>query len=348
MIRATCRGRGFTLIELLVVIAIIGILVALLLPAVQSAREAARKAHCLNNFKQLGIALHAYHDTHGSLPIGSLVLDPQLIVPVAGAAGGADGFCGNHGPLRNGRSWAFSLLAHIEQGALYNQLNVSLGYIFPQNSTAVRTKVATFLCPSDSYSEQEPGTAYTRAKGNIAANWGNSHYYQDFPDYPGIGPNPFNGPFGEVWFSGSPFSFNKTITFADFADGTSGTVLLGEVVIGKNKVVTNDNFYAAYDRRGDFWSDDYNASMFNTYSGPNSRVPDQMALGLHCGVTDRRNPPCNATHPSFNAAWSRHPGGVHVVLGDGSARFVKDGVNFQIWRALSSPDGGEVVGGSDW
>jgi prepilin-type N-terminal cleavage/methylation domain-containing protein/prepilin-type processing-associated H-X9-DG protein len=345
------RRRGFTLIELLVVIAIIGILIALLLPAVQAAREAARRAQCLNNFKQLGIALHSYHDANSSLPIGSLVLDPQLVKPVTGPvtfSPVATDFCGNHGPLRNARSWAFALLAHLEQGTLYNQLNIDLGYVFPQNSTAIRSRVSTLICPSDIYSQQEPGTYYERTKGSVAANWGNTHYYQDFPDFPGIGPNPFVGPTGEAWFSGAPFSFNKTTSFAEFTDGTSNTMLLGEVVMGLNKIVTDNNFFAAYDRRGDFWADDYNSSMFNTYSPPNSTIPDQMGLTIHCGSAYRNNPPCNYLHPSFNTARSRHPGGVNVVLGDGSARFVKNGINLQVWRSLSSPGGGEVLSSSDW
>lgn len=212
----------------------------------------------------------------------------------------------------------------------------------------MKTPVSTFLCPSDSTSTQEPGTAYALAKGNIAANWGNSHYYQDFPDYPGIGPNPFNGPSGEVWFTGAPFSFNKTTTLADFLDGTSGTVVFGEVILRKNRSVGDNNFYAAYDRRGDFWADDYNSSIFSTYTTPNAKLPDQVGLTIHCGANDRREPPCNHLPPSFNGARSRHSGGVHVVLGDGSARFVKDTVKREVWRALSSPAGSEVVSASDW
>ncbi len=343
---------AFTLIELLVVIAIIGVLVALLLPAVQAAREAARRAHCLNNFKQLGLALTTYHDTHGTFPMGGVVLDPAMIderIPLPEL--GPVSRCGFHGPQRNARSWAIALLPFLEQTTMFDSLNQDLGIVFQQNSTVVRARVATFLCPSDTFTMQEPGTRYARIKGNVAANWGNSHYYQDLPGFPGIGPNPFNGPAGEVWFTTSPFGINRSTSYADFSDGTSNTLMLGEVVIGKNRTVPEEimaNFFGAYDRRGDIYSDDYNAGMFSTYTEPNSRIPDQMGLTIHCGSSDRRNPPCNHLHPIFNTARSRHNGGVNVVLGDGSARFVKDTINREVWRGLSSPAGSEVLSASDW
>lgn len=333
-------ARGFTLIELLVVIAIVGILAALLLPAVQAAREASRRAACINNFKQLGVALHNYQSAYNAFPIGRVEMLPYLMPPGSSVAGTR---CAQDGPLRNALTWAFAPLPYLEQTNLYNSFNMERYALALSNTTAIRTPVAIYLCPDDAFSLQEPGTPYARAKGNVAANWGNSHYYQDDPRYPGIGPNPFLGPAGTVTFSGAPFRPNISMGTQAFSDGTSETILVAEVIIGRNREVGDENFFAAYDHRGDIYSDDYNATMFNTYTTPNSKIPDQMGLPVHCGQSFGNNPPCNHLHPTFNAARSRHPGGVTTLLGDGSVRFVKDQIQLQVWRSLGSPGGGEVV-----
>src|SRR4029077_18917949 len=127
--------RAFTLIELLVVIAIISVLIALLLPAVQAAREAARRASCVNNLKQLGIALHNYHDTMGAFPPGYL----SIMGPVT---------FDNTGP---GWGWAARTLNQMEQSPLFNSINFVLGIEFPANQTARLTVVASFLCPTDAF-----------------------------------------------------------------------------------------------------------------------------------------------------------------------------------------------------
>jgi prepilin-type N-terminal cleavage/methylation domain-containing protein len=142
------RTRGFTLIELLVVIAIIGVLIALLLPAVQAAREAARRTQCTNNFKQMGIAMHNYHDSQGSLPIGRQ--DAQR------------------------RTWAMSILPYLEQGNLFGAINFSQPFYERANTTVIRSQISGFQCPSDQPSIQEPDTPYPRSKSNFAANWGNT------------------------------------------------------------------------------------------------------------------------------------------------------------------------------
>jgi prepilin-type N-terminal cleavage/methylation domain-containing protein/prepilin-type processing-associated H-X9-DG protein len=334
---------GFTLIELLVVIAIIGVLVALLLPAVQSAREAARRAHCSNNFKQVALALHSYFDSHGSFPIGGLLLDPPTLPARPSPPTGLQPRCAIHGPIPNSRSWAFGPLPYLEQRTLYDTLNLDLSTYSAENETTVRTKVSAYLCPSDMYSNQEPGTVFERVKGNVAANWGNSHYYQDRTDYPGLGPNPFSGPAGPVLFTGAPFRHGGSTSLSDFTDGTSGTVLLGEVIVGLNRLETGDNFFGAYDRRGDLFADDYGSSMFMAYTPPNTRIPDQLGLTIHCGRSDRRNPPCNELHPTFAASRSRHPGGVHVAMADGSVRFVRSSIDLETWRALASLSGNEII-----
>ncbi len=326
------KRQGFTLIELLVVVAVITLLIGLLLPAVQSARESSRRAQCLNNFRQLGLALQSYHDIQGTFPIGRF------------------GLYYTYPSIRsylNRQTWVVATLPHLEQSQLYNAYNVKLAFIEPANSTSLLTSVATFLCPSDTDSLQEPDAPWARVKGNFAANWGNTHYFQDAKlSAPGAG-DPFPGPVDSATFNGAPFMANRSLSLNAFRDGTSSTLLVGETVVGQNRVSDGDPVGAS-DHRGDLYNDDRNGTMFMTYTGPNSRVPDQMGDALYCGFGYEDNPPCNNASPAFNASRSRHPGGVHALFGDGHVRFVKDSVNLALWRAAGSPSNGEVLSDEDF
>src|SRR5262249_40912823 len=162
------RRSGFTLIELLVVIAIIAVLIALLLPAVQSAREAARRAQCVNNFKQMGIALHNYHDTQGGFPIGRMGI-------------GYNYASNPYGDSVFRMTWFYSIMPYVEQSQVFNATNFSTPFYYPQNTTVIRQVFTVFQCPSQQPSIQEPDTPYPRGKGSIAANWGNTGYYQNEP-----------------------------------------------------------------------------------------------------------------------------------------------------------------------
>jgi len=320
------HSRAFTLIELLVVIAIIAVLIALLLPAVQAAREAARRIQCTNNFKQMGLAMQNYHDGLGGFPIGRM------------------GIGYNYAPQRGQRrTWAFSILPYLEQGNLFNAINFSQQFYEPPNTTVIRIPLKVFQCPSDSPSIQEPDTPYPRGKGNMAANWGNTHFYQDEGGHAGSGGNPFAGPVGPpVAFTGAPFKGNKSTSLVEMTDGTSNTVLVGEVIMGFN------SGGGLYDHRGDIFNDDYNCTMFMTYTQPNSRLPDRMAgdangrpwcsYGRYQGV-----PVCTGGEPAYNASRSRHPGGVNALFADGSVRYIKDSIAGSVWQALGSPNGGEVI-----
>jgi prepilin-type N-terminal cleavage/methylation domain-containing protein/prepilin-type processing-associated H-X9-DG protein len=309
---ASRRTRGFTLIELLVVIAIIGVLIALLLPAVQSAREAARRAQCINNLKQLGIGMHNHHDSQGTFPPGTFNKPRQ--------------------------PWTMRLLPYLEQQALSNALNMNGNFYDITQGTVVGTTISVFLCPSD------PGAGTTvtqpnqpsRKKGNYAANWGNSHYDQG-------NPSPFDGPNGSVVPIRGAFRVNTSTTppynIRDFTDGTSGTMLLSELIATQS----NGNLV---DLRGDIWSDSRCAFMYTAYTPPNSKIRDQMDGKNDCAYPFQQNPPCSVgtgSQPDFNAARSRHSGGVNVLFADGSARFLKDSVAINVWRALSTKDAGEVV-----
>ena len=339
------RG-GFTLIELLVVIAIIAVLIALLLPAVQFAREAARRAQCTNNFKQMGLALHNYHDSQGGFPIGRMGI----------------GYTYNNTPFSGNfrRTWYYSIMPYVEQGAAFNAFNFSLPFYYQDQRTVFRMSFNIFQCPSQTPSIQEPDSPYPRGKASIAANWGNTGYYQDDTNFGTgqqgqAGGNPYvGGPmFGgaAVPFRGAPFKANVSTNLRDMIDGTSNTLLCGEVIMGQDSSYfapiaypnTSWGSYGPYDHRGDVLNDDYNCTMFHTYTTPNSMYPDQMGSWVFCGNRYQNNPPCNNLVPAWNAARSRHPGGVNVLMADGSSRFIKDSVNFQTWWSLGSPNGQEVI-----
>jgi len=333
------KRRGFTLIELLVVIAIIAVLIALLLPAVQSAREAARRMQCVNNLKQLGLAMHNYHSSIGSFPIGRMGENytyPKFITPNA-----------------NRRTWALSILPYLEQGSVYQAVNFSVSYYEAPNTTVLRTQVATFHCPSDpntnimelgSPTGSAANQAKERFKSNYMVNWGNTHFNQ-VDTANGSGgvhwnyPDPFVGPLGDtVSFGGAPFAGNVSKTVANIVDGTSNTLLMAEVVVTSD---TSDD--KTLDIRGDFFNDDQCCAVFMAYTAPNSKTPDNLG---YCNYPFSTNPPCltvNTKTPTFSAARSYHSGGVNALLADGSVRFFKNSINLQSWRSLSTTMGGEVV-----
>jgi prepilin-type N-terminal cleavage/methylation domain-containing protein/prepilin-type processing-associated H-X9-DG protein len=303
--------RGFTLIELLVVIAIIGVLIALLLPAVQAAREAARRSQCTNNLKQLGLAMHNYHDSLGSFPPGRM-----------------DCCWG---------TWQVYILPYIEQAPLYNAYNFfgnsttdaadgsRFRYAGACNTTVTQRRIGNLTCPSDS--PNAPLSSIT--SHNYAANYGNTAMDQRATLN---GVNFGGAPFGNVTASLTAKG-GKTFGISDLSDGSSSTFLAAEVIQG-----------AGSDLRGFTWWGD--ASGFETYLAPNSKQPDTPGSTSWCQYPFLRNPPCTVATtalPSMYGARGRHAGGVNVTMGDGSVRFIKDSINIFTWQALSTTQGGEVV-----
>lgn len=302
---------GFTLVELLVVITIIGILIALLLPAVQAAREAARRMQCQNNLKQVSLAMHQYHEALGSLPVGAY-----------STAWG---------------TWLVATLPYIEQQALHS-LYGSVGMYddatryFVADLPVVTQRVAAFQCASDT-----PRVGYSDiTKHNYAVNYGTTGFVGGATTgdaLPSLNTVQYNGaPFS---MAGGPSLAAKAYTFAQIPDGLSNTLMLSEVVQG-----------IEYDLRGYAWWGP--AAGFSSYLAPNSSQPDILQCAEYC-VNDGANPPCYGPHsdiqPMMMAARSRHPGGVGTALCDGSVRFVSDNIPIDIWRALSTTKGGEVVSG---
>ena len=333
------QRRGFTLIELLVVIAIIAVLIGLLLPAVQAAREAARRAQCVNNLKQIGLACHNYESTYQSLPPG-----------MKGSIWG---------------TWQMFVLPYVEQGNLYNAWNSTgnnsaemvgfasgpFTYSGVANITVTASRISAYTCPSDipnaPLSRTINGVQYWVTSHNYAVNFGNLHRFQE-SSFQGIA---FGGaPFGDIgsphtsipsyyYLDGSATRF-KVVNFASISDGLSNTLLTGEVIQGQGKSP------GKFDLRGFGWW--YGGAAFETFLSPNSTLPDQMEDASYCNTPDRLNPPCIAVPGGdlfqiTNAARSRHPGGVNAGMCDGSVRFSKNTTNLFIWRALGTTQGGEVL-----
>jgi prepilin-type N-terminal cleavage/methylation domain-containing protein/prepilin-type processing-associated H-X9-DG protein len=315
------RRRGFTLIELLVVIAIIAILIGLLVPAVQKVRDAAARAQCLNNLKQIGLGMHNYHDTYKKLP-------PQTARNLNSCCYG---------------TWQMAILPFVEQGTLWNLYQnfgqtVVGGPTYEQKANLLVTsqRLAIFTCPSDTPSAPKSGSfngvTYSITQHNYLINVGNIDYSQG-----GDGKLP-DQPAGLV-FGGAPFSRSAQFRLTDITDGTSNTLMAAEINQGQGQ-----------DFRGLTWWAE--GSGFTTYRTPNSPGFDYISNGKGapgCVPTSQNsmNADCQSrASPNWNVftARSRHSGGVNVVLCDGSCRFVTNDISWTTWQALGTARGGEVVG----
>ena len=330
--------RGFTLIELLVVVAVIAILVSLLLPAVQQAREAARKAQCLNNLRQIGVALHNYESVAGVLP-PSFVIDAD--------------------PDRSGGQWSVQvrLLPFLEQLNLEELVDFDVEYGGDDASLEVRTfRVPTYLCPSE-----VNDVARTDSAGEAI------HYPVNYA---------FNGGDWFVWDNASrrqgdgAFAPNSAFGFQSFRDGVSGTLAFSEVRAftpyvrdgGAGPEAPPSDEFALANLPGSFktnsghteWVDGrVHQTGFTAALGPNTESP--VAGGSAGGGDDwgdwtacREAKNCDGPTRAAVTSRSYHAGGVQSLLMDGSARFVGEGVELDVWRAVATRAGGEIVGDTDW
>lgn len=290
--------RGFTLVELLVVIAIIGILVALLLPAIQAAREAARRTQCSNNLKQLAVALHNYHDSYNSFP-------PAVT---------GDG---------RRATWFLRIMPFVEMGTVYDEINWTDSSPIWNRAVLrplMETRFAAIMCPSDTKAEsRKPRGFYA----NYMANFGTVRFYHPNIVVQGLSPN------GDGVFYAD--SYTK---FAGITDGTSNTLLLGEILISP---AIGDSFNSGtYEARGCIWDGDSGGGVFSARAEPNTGTPDMFA---YCktstdpywqAYTPCRGPAGGANIARHIAARSLHPGGVQVALADGSVRFISNTI--ESWR----------------
>lgn len=325
------RRVGFTLVELLVVIAIIGILVALLLPAVQAAREAARRSSCSNNLKQLGLAIHNHEDVHKGLPLNQSYV-------------GQTGQWDNNQPHF---SWIAHVLPFMEQGPLHNQINFTQGNAVGVNLAVRQTVIPGLICPSSTFPKirqnqnhsyvdgpgsnnvSAAGTNYVGSLGHIWGGWRDCGAVPDFTGVPPKGTNP-----GTPWVNGAnppempnsngAFQYHGQTRLADMLDGTSNTIMVFEAVQyrGGNSAIFDRN-----PNNDGGWISPLSATG-NLRNPLNNRNPawQQGAGDVRCW------------------GWSsNHPAGAHALLGDASVQFYTDQMAHPVRYALATKAGGEAI-----
>lgn len=308
--------RGFTLIELLVVIAVIGILVALLLPAVQSAREAARRTQCANNQKQLAIALHLYHDANQRFPMGTYnYIDsttPNISVPPFGSK-------------FNRRCWMHHLFGYLEQ----EPLQASLDAHFETGASALAFPgldfvMPTMTCPSDPVSRKVHsfwggynGLPNQGFSGNYIVN-ASSDYFNDTTYQK-------SASLDGVFYAGS-----KT-RIAEITDGTAYTAFTSELILTIDSV--------DHDIRGRYFNPAHSGVAFSTRLPPNTMVPDQFNW---CSTKPATRAPCIWTGTEiFVLTRSYHPHGVNMTMADGSLRFVPNTIDAVVYKSMGSRNGAD-------
>ena len=316
-----CLSGAFTLLELLVVIGVIGLIAGLLLPAVQSAREASRRAQCVSNLKQIGVAIASYQSVHGVFPTSQLL--------------------NRFGVLSNSLAEQVFILPYVEQSALYDSINIPLQGSTDapslENHTARHTRLGLYLCPSDG--EPVHLNTYRFNSGRLCRTQGNGHLW-DGPFSIGVLPTPakitdglsqtafvseriagsFLYPGGyprdiKVWFEGGP---------GPLSDAEFDPLCIAAPVPIAWKVVS-----------GRFWM--YEGLLSTHYN--------------HNGLPNDPRPSCTGELPVINYVYmgfhpprSYHPGVVNVLLGDGHVRAVANSINFGVWTALGTYNAGDVVG----
>jgi prepilin-type N-terminal cleavage/methylation domain-containing protein/prepilin-type processing-associated H-X9-DG protein len=305
-----CKA-GFTLVELLVVIAIIGILVALLLPAIQAAREAARRSQCVNNLKQIAIGIELYHASHKEYPSGR-----------KGCDGWGFGKCADGDPIDiRAPSGLITILPFVEQQALFERFDFNDGPWTPKNwpehfkrnshdtnTFAVGSIVPFYSCPSDPKEPLADHRADLEATGSYAFSMGSN------------GPSFGIDTLTVKMDNNGMFMYNRNITIQEVTDGTSNTLYLGETINGHEKETSNR--WSAASRHLD--------SLRSTDNPMNTPVGQGITINLY-GYK---------TNGSFASA---HPGGAQFSFGDGHGIFLSETIELQVYHALSTRNLGEVI-----
>jgi prepilin-type N-terminal cleavage/methylation domain-containing protein/prepilin-type processing-associated H-X9-DG protein len=314
---------AFTLVELLVVIAIIGILIALLLPAVQAAREAARRGRCANNLKQLGLGLLEHHNVKGHFPHGNYnYIDSTFRTPPP------------YNDMQDRRCWAQDLWPYVEQGPLYERFDKymethrsALG--FPDSHTIV----PTFMCVSDTVSPKLHtywggfGTRTQGFSGNYVACAGSDYFNNG-------ASNTQQRWESSARLDGLMFAISN-VRIEDITDGTTTTAMLSELIL------TYDGPW--HDIRGRYHNPAHGGVLFSTRVTPNTLVPDRFDW---CIPQPEGPAPCIDTdYKMFCSVRSYHPGGVNLCMADGSVHFLADDVDSEVYEATGSRDGNEFVEG---
>jgi prepilin-type N-terminal cleavage/methylation domain-containing protein/prepilin-type processing-associated H-X9-DG protein len=313
------RHRGFTLIELLVVIAIIAVLIGLLLPAVQKVREAANRISCTNKIKQIGLAMHNYHDTYSTLPPGAIQ------VP--------------------GRQWPYFLhylLPYLEQQSLYELLDIDhrpdTSFSDGTWSGVLQQPIASFLCPSDM---ANPVHTSSFNQGPYPS----TNYFGIFPGLnQGDSDSDFYNPAAVNPLQRSVFRLNRSTRIVEIRDGTSNTMVVAEYLTGVSG-------YGPGMVRGMFISTRPSCQLLFVTQTPNSRSPEILwnnrdGCGDPSNNVPQLNLPCvpGPDRLNFASPRSRHPGGVNILLADGGVRFVQNNIDLNTWRYLGWMADGQVLG----
>jgi prepilin-type N-terminal cleavage/methylation domain-containing protein len=333
-VRVEHQNKAFTLVELLVVIAIIGVLVALLLPAVQAAREAARRSQCTNNLKQIGLGVLNYESSTKEIPYNRYTGG----YGVGSEPWGDDqvGDASDPAPCK-AWSWLASILPHIEQGAVFNQGGIPKTPM--ETSTAMGAVIPAFQCPSDELQNSNPlvrvNTYYVRAvkslgltnyDGVMGAQSNVPLFVNDNVDAPGQ---------NEPWFNGNGvmavFAWQNPLGFRNVEDGTSRTFMAGEQAFELNRATCGDlgKCYGL----GYSWAHSIEASATAAVR-PNFAVPGQPSLDPSVDTTPYRS------QFGFN---SMHPGGLSFVYVDGSVHYISEDIDLGVYHAMATIKGGETL-----
>ncbi|WP_437192960.1 DUF1559 family PulG-like putative transporter [Planctomicrobium sp. SH527] len=326
--RGHCRVRrqGFTLIELLVVIAIIAVLIALLLPAVQQAREAARRSQCKNNMKQLGLALHNYHDVHLMFPIGSR---SATVAPANS----------------RGCNWRVSILPYLEQAAVYNQLDFNGASFSGASTNFVGNEVlrgfvvSAFKCPSS------PIEAFVDEPTSGNTNRSQMHEYVGIS---GATPDPLGRTTvckqsgrGIVCGNGILLP-NESRGIHHIVDGTSNTIVIAEQSGRVNGEVLRANYSGGWTGTA---ADSLILYRVSTMPAGNNYYHTGLTVVRQAiNAKDKLAQASSATYETNTIVNSFHTGGVHALFADGSVRFVSDNIDMDTYRRASVADDGQVVG----
>jgi prepilin-type N-terminal cleavage/methylation domain-containing protein/prepilin-type processing-associated H-X9-DG protein len=319
------RYRGFTLVELLVVIAIIGILIALLLPAVQAAREAARRSQCTNNLKQIGLAMHNYNDRSKVFPFGYL----ETTTPAL--------------ELHRRTCWAQEIWPFIEQGPLYDKYMQDLNLWVMDVPPEIRdAQIPAYQCPSDGSQPAYGGSGGRRsnadgAQGNYVVCTGDGLNDPNDATQDGMPYNSRNNPLRGIFWE------NSHTKFSDIIDGTSNTLLASEGIVRGSDVAGPTG--SGWGGAGGYWGGaPHGGYGFTTLEPPNSPLPD---LIYSCKDENFPQAPCRGTGgtlPHYNFARSYHPGGANFAIADGSVRFISETIDLPTYHAIGTRRQGEVPG----
>ncbi len=303
--------RAFTLIELLVVVLIIVLVLALILPAVQAAREAARRVQCCNNLKQIGLALHDYHGSHGVFP-------PAYQTAVSVLPSGANG-----PELGPGWAWGAMILGQLEQASLFNAINFDLAIVVPENQSARSTSLSTYLCPSSLndgpvrffYAPDGPNDL---AAGQYVASGGRLLMKVSITTADGM------------------FQRNSAIEMSNIADGTSMTFMIGE----RSRNLADGTWVGVIPG---------NIVSTNPAWNPRELVPDSALVLGYTGEWESLAwvaPNDRGAHVANY--WSLHPGGSNFLFCDGSARFLKETMDSHVFGYVSTKSSGEIISASQF